>query len=78
MLDYRFSIKTSLDEVVTPQTDYRLSKNYFNQKNLKVKTIFFLQYLATNIEPSFTPPHQKRHTSAPHAALQAVAVTKYP
>ena len=31
MLDYRLSIKTSLDEVVTPQTDYRLSDTYFNE-----------------------------------------------
>ena len=31
MLDYRLSIKTSLDEVVTPQTDYRLSNRDFTE-----------------------------------------------
>ena len=40
MLDYRLSIKTSLDEVVTPQTDYRLSIYDFNEILLKSKDKF--------------------------------------
>lgn len=42
MLDYRLSIKTSLDEVVTPQTDYRLSNRDFTEILHESKVFFIL------------------------------------
>ena len=43
MLDYRLSIKTSLDEVVTPQTDYRLSDTHFNEIMRESKVFLYSQ-----------------------------------